>query len=239
MLVYLKPTVTGDEPVDVANYARTHATFPHESTAEQWFDEAQFESYRMLGLQTVNTLCGGKQFASPRGSVPRGASRTVMTMRNAVIASGIFLAGLAGGWMLRSGGFQSQDMREAAPLPASPRPEGQNGLSETQRASFYHLSEGGELYPLDWLLALDVEVPASDGSVEVRRFLDNVERFGLLPDARSAGQSVRTARRSVACSLEAEWHADDRAELFSVPRRSAAVPESCGPDRRRRRTWPT
>ena len=66
VLVYLKPTVTGDEPVDVANYARTHATFPHESTAEQWFDEAQFESYRMLGLQTVNTLCGGKQFASPQ-----------------------------------------------------------------------------------------------------------------------------------------------------------------------------
>ena len=64
--MYLKPTVTGDEPVDVANYARTHATFPHESTAEQWFDEAQFESYRMLGLQTVNTLCGGKQFASPQ-----------------------------------------------------------------------------------------------------------------------------------------------------------------------------
>ena len=110
-----------------------------------------------------------------------------MTMRNAVIASGIFLAGLAGGWMLRSGGFQSQDTREAAPLPASPRPEGQNGLSETQRASFYHLSEGGEIYPLDWLLALDVDVPASDGSVEVRRFLDEVERFGLLPDAKSAG----------------------------------------------------
>ena len=66
VLVYLKPTIVGDEPVDVANYARTHATFPHESTAEQWFDEAQFESYRMLGLQTVTTLCGGKQFDSVR-----------------------------------------------------------------------------------------------------------------------------------------------------------------------------
>ncbi len=66
MLVYLKPTIVGDEPVDVANYARTHAAFPHESTAEQWFDEAQFESYRMLGLQTVTTLCAGKQFASVR-----------------------------------------------------------------------------------------------------------------------------------------------------------------------------
>ena len=53
--MYLKPTITGDEPVDVANYARTHAAFPHESTTEQWFDEPQFESYRMLGLQTALT----------------------------------------------------------------------------------------------------------------------------------------------------------------------------------------
>jgi hypothetical protein len=66
LLLYLKPTVTGDEPVDVANYARTHTAFPHESTTEQWFDEAQFESYRMLGLQTVSTLCGDRQFASPQ-----------------------------------------------------------------------------------------------------------------------------------------------------------------------------
>ena len=66
VLVYLKPTVAGDEPVDVANYARTHATFPHESTTEQWFGEAQFESYRMLGLQTIGALCGERQFASVR-----------------------------------------------------------------------------------------------------------------------------------------------------------------------------
>jgi hypothetical protein len=66
VLIYLKPTIVGDEPVDVANYARTHAAFPHESTAEQWFDEAQFESYRMLGQQTVTTLCAGKQFATVR-----------------------------------------------------------------------------------------------------------------------------------------------------------------------------
>jgi hypothetical protein len=89
--------------------------------------------------------------------------------------------------MLRSGGFQTSDVREAAPLPAQPRPGGQNGLGDSERASFYHLSEGGELFPVDWLLALDVEVPASDGSVRVRRFLDNIERFGLLPDARHPG----------------------------------------------------
>ncbi|HET7217110.1 MAG TPA: patatin-like phospholipase family protein [Vicinamibacterales bacterium] len=79
VLVYLKPAITGDEPVDVANYARTHPAFPHESTTEQWFDAAQFESYRMLGLHTVQTLCGGRTFASPRELclvVSRGAYET-------------------------------------------------------------------------------------------------------------------------------------------------------------------
>lgn len=36
-------------PDDVWRYCDQHSTFPHESTADQWFDEAQFESYRALG----------------------------------------------------------------------------------------------------------------------------------------------------------------------------------------------
>jgi hypothetical protein len=52
-IIYIKPALTGDEPVDVLNYQKSHPTFPHESTAEQWFSEAQFESYRMLGLHSV------------------------------------------------------------------------------------------------------------------------------------------------------------------------------------------
>ncbi|MBL8300488.1 MAG: hypothetical protein JNN30_19290 [Rhodanobacteraceae bacterium] len=48
-LLYLKPTLTGTEPTDVAHYATAHPSFPHESTADQFFDEAQFESYRRLG----------------------------------------------------------------------------------------------------------------------------------------------------------------------------------------------
>jgi hypothetical protein len=57
VLVYVKPTLLGDEPIDVMNYARGHDAFPQQSTVNQWFDTAQFESYRMLGLHTVRSLC--------------------------------------------------------------------------------------------------------------------------------------------------------------------------------------
>jgi hypothetical protein len=36
-------------PDDVWRYYDEHLTFPHQSTADQWFDELQFESYRALG----------------------------------------------------------------------------------------------------------------------------------------------------------------------------------------------
>jgi len=49
ILIYLKPSLTGDEPVDILEYAAHHEAFPHESTADQFFDESQFESYRRLG----------------------------------------------------------------------------------------------------------------------------------------------------------------------------------------------
>jgi hypothetical protein len=55
-LVYIKPVLTGDEPADVANYASSDKTFPHQSTADQWFDEAQFESYRRLGLHSIEEI---------------------------------------------------------------------------------------------------------------------------------------------------------------------------------------
>jgi hypothetical protein len=57
-LLYLKATLSGDEPVDVANYAAAHSDFPHETTANQWFGESQFESYRVLGIHTVDSITG-------------------------------------------------------------------------------------------------------------------------------------------------------------------------------------
>jgi hypothetical protein len=55
-LIYVKPAVYWrTEPVDVQNYAHASATFPHESTADQFFSESQFESYRALGFHEVRT----------------------------------------------------------------------------------------------------------------------------------------------------------------------------------------
>jgi hypothetical protein len=59
VLIYLKPCFyNAHEPMDVVNYASVNQAFPHESTSDQWFSESQFESYRMLGLHTVNEICG-------------------------------------------------------------------------------------------------------------------------------------------------------------------------------------
>jgi hypothetical protein len=58
-LLYLKPMMLGNEPPDVASYAAKHPEFPHETTADQWFDESQTESYRMLGRFTVDEICQG------------------------------------------------------------------------------------------------------------------------------------------------------------------------------------
>ncbi|GAB3782297.1 hypothetical protein GCM10028818_37860 [Spirosoma horti] len=54
-LIYLKSSLTGYEPVDVREYAVKNRDFPHQSTADQFFNEAQFESYRLLGLHILET----------------------------------------------------------------------------------------------------------------------------------------------------------------------------------------
>jgi Patatin-like phospholipase len=57
-LVYMKSTVNLIEkdppavepaPVYVLNYQKTNPAFPHDSTADLYFDEVQFEAYRQLG----------------------------------------------------------------------------------------------------------------------------------------------------------------------------------------------
>ncbi|MBV8173634.1 MAG: hypothetical protein JO151_03605, partial [Verrucomicrobia bacterium] len=56
VVLYLKATLTGDEDPDILNYAAENPSFPNESTANQFFDEPQWESYRRLGEHIATLL---------------------------------------------------------------------------------------------------------------------------------------------------------------------------------------
>jgi hypothetical protein len=74
-VLYIKSSLTGPltyagangknidlptEPIDIINYKLTHQHFPHDTTADQWFTESQFESYRRLGYHVIEEVhsCG-------------------------------------------------------------------------------------------------------------------------------------------------------------------------------------
>src|SRR6266851_1679514 len=71
VLVYVKPAFYGNEPRDIYNYAQTSAAFPHESTADQFFSEAQFESYRALGYYIASQVFGSGPRATTATLVQR------------------------------------------------------------------------------------------------------------------------------------------------------------------------
>jgi hypothetical protein len=49
LLVLVKPVLPAFAPIDVKLYAAAQPAFPQQSTGDQFFDEAQWESYRKLG----------------------------------------------------------------------------------------------------------------------------------------------------------------------------------------------
>ncbi|HRM50409.1 MAG TPA: hypothetical protein PK518_15735, partial [Alicycliphilus sp.] len=48
-LLVVKPNLHVGLDLDLLSYAQRHPSFPHESTGDQFFDEAQWESYQRLG----------------------------------------------------------------------------------------------------------------------------------------------------------------------------------------------
>jgi hypothetical protein len=57
-IVVLKPRVIASAPEDVCDYRANSESFPQQTTADQFFDEAQWESYRALGYR-IGTLVFG------------------------------------------------------------------------------------------------------------------------------------------------------------------------------------
>ncbi|WP_341248432.1 hypothetical protein [Cupriavidus pauculus] len=58
-IVVIKPRLTASAPADVRQYGALHPNFPQEGTADQFFDEAQWESYRALGVTIGRRIATG------------------------------------------------------------------------------------------------------------------------------------------------------------------------------------
>lgn len=56
LLLYLKLSVTGNEPELIKRYRLNHPDFPHQTTLDQFFDQEQFEAYRQLGVHVAEGL---------------------------------------------------------------------------------------------------------------------------------------------------------------------------------------
>jgi hypothetical protein len=58
LLLYLKSSLTNDEPPDVLSRRAEDSAFPHDSTANQFFNESAFEAYRALGDHMMSIILG-------------------------------------------------------------------------------------------------------------------------------------------------------------------------------------
>ena len=76
-LLYVKPTLCGQEPTDLKQYHAMHAAFPHEPTADQWFSESQFESYRKLGWHIARRVLLDSVEAAKKLDAPAGSAQPV------------------------------------------------------------------------------------------------------------------------------------------------------------------
>ena len=57
-IIYLKTTMTGDLSMTAKGYKGAHPDFPDQTTADQFFDEEQFEAYRELGYRIAEQMIG-------------------------------------------------------------------------------------------------------------------------------------------------------------------------------------
>ncbi|WP_137933383.1 patatin-like phospholipase family protein [Mesorhizobium comanense] len=61
ILLYVKASVTGDEPDYVLDYERRYPLFPNEPTSDQFFSEEQMEAYRALGFHAMRVALREQQ----------------------------------------------------------------------------------------------------------------------------------------------------------------------------------
>lgn len=89
-LVYVKPSLTGDENDYISDYARRHADYPHESTGDQFFSEEQFEVYRALGFHAMFGFLSGTDDVVVYGELPSSGSPAVQRSAGSESAATVF-----------------------------------------------------------------------------------------------------------------------------------------------------
>ena len=56
IIVYVKAGYHGCESAGIRGYAKASWDFPHQTTIDQWFTESQFEAYRALGFEIMDSI---------------------------------------------------------------------------------------------------------------------------------------------------------------------------------------
>jgi hypothetical protein len=56
-LIYVKPSLTMDEPVELQGHWQANPAFPHDPTSNQFYSEQMVDSYRQLGQHIGETIC--------------------------------------------------------------------------------------------------------------------------------------------------------------------------------------
>ena len=90
-----------------------------------------------------------------------------MSQRHGLAFGMVFLLGLAAGLPVSGGTEETKSQARPAVV--------NDNLTPAERKTFYHLAEGSEIVPADWLGAL---LSVKTG----KRFVENLGRFGLLDD---------------------------------------------------------
>ncbi|MEK6260601.1 MAG: patatin-like phospholipase family protein [Planctomycetota bacterium] len=85
IIIWIKNSLTGDEPGDLVNHAAMHPRFPYDLTLDQFFSEPQFESYRALGIHSVlkSLILPGDKPAQQASATCTGSAPVELPTRDA------------------------------------------------------------------------------------------------------------------------------------------------------------
>jgi hypothetical protein len=69
-LIYMKSTMTGDEQLELRQFKKFEPQFPHNPTADQFYDPVRFDAYVELGYHIANQIGPLGDTSDPRQLCP-------------------------------------------------------------------------------------------------------------------------------------------------------------------------